>query len=116
MTRRARYGTKKRTAQVFSLLIVLIGLPSCQSTTQSGAPALGYAFESDEAAHRFYQAILDRTELPLSTKTKYVDTPILVIETVNQVSGAQLAREAAQEADTDGDLIISLAEAKAFAE
>ena len=106
----------KRTAQVFSLLIVLIGLSSCQSTTQNGAPALGYAFESDEAAHRFYQAILDRTELPLSSKTKYVDTPILVVEKVNQVSGAHLAREAALEADTDGDFIITVAEAKAFAE
>ncbi len=100
---------------VISISAIGMALSACKSTTGGETPALGYSFESDSAAHIFYQGIIDRTELPLRSKTKYVDTPLLVVQKVNQVSGASIAREAAAKADTDGDFKITESEAKKFA-
>lgn len=102
---------------LLSPFAIVLAFSGCQSTKDEGTPAVGYSFESDAAAHIFYQGILDRTELPLQskTKTKYVDTPLLVVQKVNQVSGASIARESAAKADANGDLEISEAEARSFA-
>ena len=103
------------TMLVFAGALGAVGLAGCSTGSSGGKPAVGYGFESDAAAHIFYQAILDRTTLPLQTKKKYLDTPLLVVQKVGQVSGASIAREAAAKADTDRDATISEAEARAFA-
>lgn len=105
-----------KSSAVFSFIALAgLALGGCASPGGDSAPAVEYQFESDAAAHTFYQTIINSTTLPLQTKTEYLNTPILVIEHQKQVSAASITRDAAAKADTDGDLFISEAEAEAFA-